>query len=293
MPETAQKMPVFPTNKAFSLILFSFLYEGLKKISKGEETMASIKKSIETTETKDEYGRVTESESIIRTVSIGRSGEPEYVKIYTNNFKLIKDLKNESLKIFLILCQHVGYADVSDKAGGQLVKIDKDIKEKIMNELDISLSTLSRGLADLKNHKLIKKIDGAIYQMNPFLVGRGFWEYRPSYRSGGVGDLRNDWNVENRRPPVATCQVSDDSEIIKYHLKEEIKKNYGLFWAAVRERKGLDADYYQSLVDKYTKELKEMDAEEYSKYVRYAVEVNNEDIDPLFDEEEEETLCSV
>lgn len=255
--------------------------------------MGSIKQSIETTETKDEYGRVTGSESTIRTVSIGRSGEPEYVKIYTNNFKLIKDLKNESLKIFLILCQYVGYADVSDKAGGQLVKIDKDIKGRIMNELDISLSTLSRSLSDLKNHKLIKKIDGTTYQMNPFLVGRGFWEYRPSYSSGGVGDLRNDWNVEDGRPLVATCQVTDNSEIVKYHLKEEIKKYYGLFWAAVRERNGSDADYYQGQVDKYTKELREMDAEEYSKYVKYAVEVNNEDIDPLFEEEEEEAACSV
>lgn len=252
--------------------------------------MGSLKKTIETTETKDMYGRVTGSESIIKTVSIGRSGEPEYIKIYTNKFNLIKDLKGYSLKIFLILCQYVGYADVSDKAGGQLVKIDKDIKERIMNELDISLSTLSRGLADLKNHKLIKKIDGTTYQMNPFLVGRGFWEYKPSYSSGGIGDLRNDWNVEDGRPPVATCQVSDDSEKVKYHLKEEIKKYYGLFWAAVREHNGSDADYYQSLINKYTKELKEMDTEEYSKYVKYAVEVNNEDIDPLLDEEE---VCSV
>lgn len=254
--------------------------------------MGNIKQSIETTEIKDRYGRVTGSESVISTVSIARSTEPTYVKIYTNKFNLIKDLKNESLKILLVLCQYVGYADVSDKAGGQLVKIDKDIKEKIMSELDISLSTLNRGFADLKNHKLIKKIDGTNYQMNPFLVGRGFWKFKTDYNSGGIEDLQSDWNAEDRNVHIVSRNVNNCSGLIKDHLKEEIKKYNKLFWAAVRERKGTDAEEYQEQINKLMKELREMDEETYTQFTKYAVAVNNEDIESLFDEEEE-TVCSV
>lgn len=252
--------------------------------------MGNIKQTINTVETKDKYGHVLEITTNTKTVSVGRSTEPNFCKFYTDKLDLLDNVKDSSLRLLIHLLPYVDYADVTDLSGGQLIRLDKKAKEEITQKMKTSERTFFRSLKDLIENKIIKKIDSINYQINPFLVGCGFWIYKENYHSGGIGDLRNAWNEADGKRVVEKRYVVEDSAILRTGLRVELEEAYKAFKKAVEKKDIVEADYCKERINEYTHSLKELDVEEYTKFVKYAVEVNKIDLENLdadIDEEKE------
>ena len=124
--------------------------------------------------------------------------EGDFIKIYTKALADLPDSLTVTAFRFLIeLAAHMSYADINDPEGGMLIQINAQMREEIQDRLHIKKAMFYRNLRTLEEHGLIKEVKKACYQINPNLLGKGYFEYRPMYRQGGIKALRDKWNDPN------------------------------------------------------------------------------------------------
>ncbi|MDE7198601.1 MAG: hypothetical protein K2O15_06915 [Lachnospiraceae bacterium] len=166
--------------------------------------------------------------------------EGDFIKIYTKSLADLPDTLTVAAFRFLIeLAVHMSYADINDPHGGMLVQINAQNREEIQSRLNIKKAMFYRHLKTLEAHSLIKEVKKSCYQINPNLLGKGYFEYRPMYRQGGIKALRDSWKdtddffeddewLDNLNPSEES--IPDDDDITDEpefpHLK--IYKNIGL-----------------------------------------------------------------
>jgi len=94
--------------------------------------------------------------------------EPNYIKVYIQAVGLLHNLPNSADKILFELIKYVNYDNE--------IIINKNVKERIAERLNISLSRVNMYISDLtKKNFLIRKARG-VYILNPYVFGKGNWK---------------------------------------------------------------------------------------------------------------------
>lgn len=141
----------------------------------------------------DEDGVLVKYEEQEEVTSFKKNaGEGDYIKLYFDEIDMVCKLSAPCVAFFLQLAKRVTYANVMDleNQGGQLVRLDKEVRRNICNVLGVKENALYRYLRELVKWKFIKKIQAGVYQVNPYAIGRGLFEYSNTYKYGGIKNLR-------------------------------------------------------------------------------------------------------
>lgn len=132
--------------------------------------MPKIKQSIET-EVIDAQGNYT-SKRANRTLNWGN--EPSYVKLYLQDVLYLSDLPKHHEKILFELLRRACYA--GEKEGMQ-VTLNASVKKRIAAALEIqNVRSINNALSDLVRGKVLYREDIGLYNLNPYLFGRGDWQ---------------------------------------------------------------------------------------------------------------------
>lgn len=132
--------------------------------------------------------------TIERTSKITKSTEPNYIKLYIDSWCEFNRIKLRLRPLFLELVARMTYANSQDMNTSQIVHTGIPTSTTIMKNLKIKQSTYSQYLRELVACNAIKRLSRGIYQINPKFAGRGLWKYNPSYGSGGIKDLKSNFN---------------------------------------------------------------------------------------------------
>lgn len=240
-----------------------------------------IIKSTHEKEVRDENGLLVKRETTTDSTNIHKNEEGNYIKIYVDNLdRLPENLTLSAFRFLMQLAKYAGYADINDLEGGMLVKLDAVTKEAIMNTLNIKIRTFYDNLKNLVKCNLIRKIANGCYQLNPNFLGKGYFEYKANYKQGGIKDLRENWNSGFKEKTV----VVNDNRYTKGMLIDEIER--------INERLKETNDWkikQDLLLEKnsWLKEVKKISETEYTKFVEYAIQ-QNEEINKLKEIQERE-----
>lgn len=115
-------------------------------------------------------------EIVRREENITRSfpSEPPYIKLYLRDILYLSDLPKTHDKILLALLKKANWANAEY---GMVVTLSAGMKRIMAKELNIkSIRTINNALSDFVKAEVIKRIDTGIYQLNPYLFGRGDWQ---------------------------------------------------------------------------------------------------------------------
>lgn len=152
-------------------------------------------------ETEDKDGNIT-TDTVKETRTICKnSGEPDYIKIYTDMWCDFNQIPIKWRELFVQLAIRMTYADASDKSnsGGQIVAVGGPIRDDIMSMLGWkNRQTFQKGLRELKNCGAIRMISRGFYQINPSYAGRGLWKYNPSKEQGGIENIKVYFDLKNK-----------------------------------------------------------------------------------------------
>lgn len=140
----------------------------------------------ENTITFDENGEVktTSNTQVIRAAK-----EPEYIKLYLDCVMVFKGLKKGLSPILIELTKYMSYADIGEIYGGQVIFMNKSLKELIARNLNVSVKRIEQALTHFVKSGIIRRIATSTYQMNPNIFGKGEWT--------NIKNIRAMFNFEN------------------------------------------------------------------------------------------------
>lgn len=144
----------------------------------------------------NEDGTETITEST-ETKKIGKSGEPDYIKIYTDMWCAYNEIPDRWRDLFMQLAVRMSYADSHDRTGGQLVNITGPNKTSILNALGWKENNLRKGMQALCECNAIRRISRGWYQINPTYAGRGEWRYNVHKAQGGIENIIAKFDFKN------------------------------------------------------------------------------------------------
>jgi len=148
---------------------------------------------------------------IIKTTdstNIHKNEEGYYTKIYDDGLdSLPEQLTMAAFKFLIHLAKYASYADINDLEGGMLIKLDKATREELQEKLNIRRSVFYTNLKNLVDCDIIREIRQSCYQVNPNLLGKGYFEYNAKYNQGGIKDLREKWNGNLKQKTVAANDI--------------------------------------------------------------------------------------
>lgn len=111
-------------------------------------------------------------ETITDKVIVWKS-EPSYIKLYLQDILYLSDMPKGYEKILFELLKHTCYADEKE---GMRINLSSGIKKQIAKKLDIkNVRSINNALSDLVKGKVLYRIDTGLYQLNPYLFGKGNW----------------------------------------------------------------------------------------------------------------------
>lgn len=217
-----------------------------------------------------EDGTIIGREVTTDSVNIHKNEEGTYVKIYLEQLdNLPEELTLSAFRFLVQLAKYASYADINDLEGGMLVQLNTAIREEIQEKLNIKRSVFYTNLKNLVDCDLIREIKKSCYQLNPNLLGKGYYEYRATYKQGGIKDLRESWNGNLKQQTVTV----DDNKHTVATIKTEIEE--------LDKRINESSDYeekqiYMQEKQKWIKALKKLSDTEYTKIVEYTIQQNKE-----------------
>lgn len=219
-----------------------------------------------TIERLDADGILTGTEVTTDTVNIHKSDEGDFIKLYTEALdKLPADLTLAGFRLLLQLAKYASYADINDLEGGMLIQITATIREEIQQTLDIQKRAFYKYLKNLVDCNLLREVRQSCYQLNPSVVGKGYYEYKPSYKQGGINDLRIFWSGGCKQRIV----VVDDNRMVASQIKNEINEIKKEMYKAKKVKDYKKLQDLQLDMIKFMNALKEISENEYTKYVEY------------------------
>lgn len=131
-----------------------------------------------------------ETTTVEKTRAIERSTEPDYIKLYTRLWCEFNGIPERYRPLFLELATRMSYCNKTDLETSQTVYTGEPYATAICNALGWKQKdSLMKGLKALCSCGAIRKVNRAVYQINPSYAGRGEWKYNPKYDRGGVEDL--------------------------------------------------------------------------------------------------------
>ena len=100
--------------------------------------------------------------------------EPEYIKLYIQTIDTL-NLTSSMLNVLMALLRRAKPAD--DPECGMCVILVSHYKRQICNEVGLpNISSLDNILHKLTSTGLIIRIATGVYQINPFIFGKGDWK---------------------------------------------------------------------------------------------------------------------
>lgn len=141
----------------------------------------------------DSDGNISTS-TLEKTSTIQKSDEPDYIKLYTSTWCEFNQIPLRLRDLFLELIVRMSYADSSSPDESQIVYTGKPTSTAIMKALNLKQSTYNQYLRELRECRAIRQVSRGVYQINPNYAGRGQWKYNPTLQSGGISDLRAEFN---------------------------------------------------------------------------------------------------
>lgn len=181
-------------------------------------------KIISDTKTKEKYdsdGNLLEAEKTSFTRNIGRSEEPDYIKIYTRMWCEFNEIPAAYRELFLQLITRMSYCNSANLSRSQIVYTGKPISDDIMNELNWKKSMYQKGLKALVDFGAIRKISRGVYQISPHYAGKGEWKYNPKYDRGGIEDLIATFNFRKGTVNTKILWADDGSSAQMNKLMRE------------------------------------------------------------------------
>lgn len=97
--------------------------------------------------------------------------EPPYIKLYMRDVSYMRDMPNGLMKVVYSLTR---YANVTDQ--GLQILLPSGLKNKLSEELGINRKSFNNALTKLCKGKIIRRIDTGVYELNPYLFGKGEWK---------------------------------------------------------------------------------------------------------------------
>lgn len=147
----------------------------------------------------DENGTVTQYHSVTRI-----SDEPEYIKVYLDCVLTLKGLQKGLNVVLLELLRGMTYAQ-SDMYGGQVVMVNKFVKEGISHKLGISIKRIEQAITQFVRADLLRRIATGVYQVNPNIIGKGDWTQ--------IKKLRVEFDCVNRDVTRTDVQYIDVNSV--------------------------------------------------------------------------------
>lgn len=118
-----------------------------------------------------ETGEMIQSKTVYKTQT-----EPEYVKLYIDCILTVKGLRKGLNPIFLAFLPYMSYADINGQGGGQVIFVNKAMKEIIAQKLNLGIDSINKALSEFTKAGLFKRLTVGTYQVNPNIVGKGEWK---------------------------------------------------------------------------------------------------------------------
>lgn len=101
--------------------------------------------------------------------------EPPYVKLYFEHLLTLKSVSKSLSPILYALVMRMTYAGSGDN-GGQVIVVNKFIKEAIAAEVECSISRIDQALRELVKGGVLRKLGRGTYQVNAKYFGKGDWK---------------------------------------------------------------------------------------------------------------------
>lgn len=200
--------------------------------------MASFYEEIQEHTKEDAEGNIT-VDTVRKTKNVKKSDEPDYIKIYTNMWSEFNQIPIKWRLLLLALAHRMSYADLpagdnpNEKKdyGGQTVITSGKAGQAICKECGWKTTDpLYRGLQALQECGAIRKIERAIYQVNPQYAGRGGWYYSPHDEQGGISNLVATFNFRDKTVDTRIVWATDNQrkaeEEAMQATKRQLEKMY-------------------------------------------------------------------
>lgn len=129
------------------------------------------KKVFESHIVSQETGELIQSKTVYKTQT-----EPEYVKLYIDCILTVKGLRKGLNPIFLAFLPYMSYADINGQGGGQVIFVNKAMKDIIAKKLNLGIDSINKALSEFTKAGLFKRLTVGTYQVNPNIVGKGEWK---------------------------------------------------------------------------------------------------------------------
>ena len=102
------------------------------------------------------------------------SAEPPYIKLYLQDILYLSDLPKTHDKVLLSLLQKATWASAEY---GMVVVLSAGMKRMMCEKLNLkNVRSINNVLTDFVKADILKRIDTGVYQLNPYLFGRGDWQ---------------------------------------------------------------------------------------------------------------------
>lgn len=117
----------------------------------------------------DQTGEVLSSVQKIKV-----EGEPDFVKLYLDCLSTFKGFSKSLNPILLEFLRCMSYANTEN--GGQIIYVNAAMKKNIAKKLNKSIDRINQALTDFVKKGILARLDTGMYQVNPYLFGRGQWK---------------------------------------------------------------------------------------------------------------------
>ena len=145
------------------------------------------------------------------------SDEPNYVKVYLDTVLYLSDLPKGYNSILMSFLKHMTYASQNNHYGGQVIYTNKQMKEDIALQNNVSFPRVSQALSDFCKGKLFERIGTATYRVNPYLFGKGEW--------ADIAKIRMEitFDAEGKRvmSEIEKYKKPDSNTVVKLLVTEE------------------------------------------------------------------------
>lgn len=156
-----------------------------------------------------------------------RGQEPAFIKVYLKNILALANVKGTHSELLNTLVKMASYAGTNAKNeyGGMEIVINATIKKRIAKELGLkNVGSVANGLSALVKGKMIYRVGSGVYQLSPFIFGKGDWQKVSDLRM--IVDFRE---KEGKQIRVQTKQygeadfgeVNEDAFEVPYDLGDD------------------------------------------------------------------------
>ena len=174
------------------------------------QKVAVIKQQVVHQSVDTQTGEVLRSEE---NITKQYASEPPYIKLYLHDILFLSDLPKTHDKILLSLLRKATWASAEY---GMVVTLSAGMKRIMAKELDFkNVRTVNNALSDFVKADILKRLETGVYQLNPYLFGRGDWQDIENLR------MTIDYTLEGR---TFKSMVEYKNELEKKGIKELLHK---------------------------------------------------------------------